>query len=117
MTAASVGKPAGTDGDGDGAGCRVTLQAPWRPDQKLADAAVNAVRVREVDPPPGEPAIEWLLLTSLAVDTFAPAVTAIEYYTCRWEIEVFFRVLKSGCTVESLQLETVERFTTAWPCI
>ena len=91
--------------------CRVTLQAPWRPDQKLADAAVNAVLVREVDPPPGEPAIEWLLLTSLAVDTFAPAVTAIEYYTCRWEIEVFFRVLKSGCTVEDLQLETVERFT------
>ena len=57
------------------------------------------------------PKAEWLLLTSLPVDTFAQAVTAIEYYTCRWEIEVFFRVLKSGCTVEDLQLETVERFT------
>jgi hypothetical protein len=90
---------------------RVTLQAPWRPDRKPADVAVNAVLVREVDPPPGEPAIEWLLLSGLPVDTFAQARTVIEYYTCRWEIEVFFRVLKSGCTVEELQLETVERFT------
>ena len=90
---------------------RVTLQGPRRPGQKLADVAVNAVLVREVDPPPGEPAIEWLLLTSLPVDDFTQACLAIEYYTCRWEVEVFFRVLKSGCTVEQLQLETVERFT------
>jgi Transposase DNA-binding/Transposase Tn5 dimerisation domain len=90
---------------------RVTLQAPWRPGQELADLEVNAVLVREVDPPAGEPPIEWLLLTSLPVETFAQACNVIHYYTCRWEIEVFFRVLKSGCTVEELQLETVERFT------
>lgn len=92
--------------------CRVTLQPPWRPGQKLPDLEVNAVLVREVDPPAGEPPIEWLLLTSLPVETFAQACSVIHYYTCRWEIEVFFRVLKSGCTVEDLQLETLERFTT-----
>jgi Transposase DNA-binding/Transposase Tn5 dimerisation domain len=91
--------------------CRVMLQAPWRPGPKLADVAVNAVLVCEVDPPSGEPALEWLLLSSLPVDTFAQVCTVIHYYSCRWEIEVFFRVLKSGCTVEELQLETVERFT------
>jgi hypothetical protein len=91
--------------------CVVTLQAPRRTDRELADVTVNAVLVREVDPPPGEPAIEWLLLTSLPVDAFTQAGTVIEYYTCRWVIEVFFRVLKSGCTVEDLQLETVARFT------
>lgn len=92
--------------------CRVTLQAPWRPGQKLTDLEVNAVLVREIDAPAGEPPIEWLLLTSLPVATFAQTCLVIHYYTCRWEIEVFFRVLKSGCTVEELQLETVERFTT-----
>jgi IS4 transposase len=35
----------------------------------------------------------------------------VDHYTCRWEIEVFFRVLKSGRTVEEIQLETAERFT------
>jgi hypothetical protein len=92
--------------------CSVTLQAPWRSgkQQKLTDVKINAVLVREIDPPADEPAIEWLLLTSLPVETFDQACTVTRYYTCRWEIEVFFRVLKSGCTVQELQLETVERF-------
>ena len=92
--------------------CRVTLQAPWRAGgaAKLPDVSVNAVLVREIDPPAGEPAIEWLLLTSLPAGTFADACYIIHCYTCRWEIEVFFRVLKSGCTVQDLQLETAERF-------
>lgn len=90
---------------------RVTLQAPRRPGAKLPDLEVNTVLVRELDPPVGEVPIEWLLLTSLPIETFDQVCEVIHYYTCRWEIEVFFRVLKSGCTVEELQLETVERFT------
>jgi hypothetical protein len=92
--------------------CRVTLKSPWRAGgvKPMPDVTVNAVLVREIDPPAGEPAIEWLLLTGLPIETFAQVIDIINYYTCRWEIEVFFRVLKSGCTVQDLQLETVERF-------
>jgi hypothetical protein len=92
--------------------CRVTLRAPWRAGgaRKMPDVTVNAVLVHETDPPAGEPPIEWLLLTSLPVGTFADVCDVIHYYTCRWEIEVFFRVLKSGCAVQDLQLETAERF-------
>ena len=90
----------------------MVLQPPQRPqDQgKLPAAPVNVVLVRELHPPEGEPAIEWLLLTSLPVKSFEQACLVIDYYTCRWECEVFFRVLKSGCTIEELQLETTERF-------
>ena len=66
--------------------------------------------VREVDPPDGEPAIEWLLLTSFPIGTFKQVCLIIQYYTCRCEIETYFRVLKSGCAVQELQLETVDRF-------
>jgi Transposase DNA-binding/Transposase Tn5 dimerisation domain len=91
--------------------CRVTLQAPWRGgESKLPDLAVNVVLVLETNPPPGEEPIQWLLLTSLPVGSFAEACAIIGYYACRWEIEIFFRVLKSGCAVEELQLETAERF-------
>lgn len=92
--------------------CSVTLQAPWRPAdaEKMPDVEINAVLVREVDPPDGEPAIEWLLLTSLPIGAFAQACDIIHYYTCRWEIEMFFRVVKGGCAVQELQLETAERF-------
>jgi hypothetical protein len=93
----------------------VTLRAPARPkDQRLPDLRLGAVLVREVDAPPGAEPVEWLLLTSLPVGTFAEAVAVIEWYTCRWEIEVFFRVLKSGCQVERLQLKEAGRLFPAF---
>jgi hypothetical protein len=93
---------------------RVTLKGPYRPGGKLMNLTVNAVLVQEVDPPPGEEPIEWLLLTSLPIATWKQVCLVIEYYCCRWQIEIYFRVLKSGCRVEQLQLETAERFK---PCL
>ena len=92
--------------------CTVTLKPPSRPKDtpKLAAITVNAVLVGELNPPDGEPAIEWLLLTSLPICSFDQICCIIQYYTCRWEIEIYFRVLKSGCVVEDLQLETADRF-------
>src|SRR5262249_23605405 len=53
--------------------------------------------------------IDWLLVTSLPIDTAAAVLQVVDYYTGRWPIEVYFRVYKSGCQVEQLQLETAER--------
>jgi hypothetical protein len=50
---------------------------------------VNAILVREVDPPEGEEPIEWLLLTSVPIRSFAKICVVIEYYCCRWQIEVY----------------------------
>jgi hypothetical protein len=89
---------------------RVTLRGPARPGGKLPDVEVNAVLVLERDPPPGVEPVEWLLLTDLPIDTVDDAMRVVDYYTCRWQIEVYYRVLKSGCKVEESQLETAERF-------
>ncbi len=48
---------------------RVTLRPPWRPDRKLPPVTVNVVLVSEVNPPSGDEPVEWLLLTSLPIDT------------------------------------------------
>jgi hypothetical protein len=93
---------------------RVTLKSPWRPGEKLPDVEVNVVLVRETNPPEGEEPIEWLLLTSLPIDTWEKVCQVIDYYCCRWQIEIYFRALKSGCQVEKLQLETADRFK---PCV
>lgn len=87
----------------------VVLQAPERLGKEAPHAPAWAVLVREVEPPAGEAAIEWLLLTSLPAATFAQACEAVQYYTCRWEVEVYFRVLKGGCAVEQLQFESTRR--------
>ena len=89
---------------------RVTLRGPARPGGKLPDLGVNVVLVSEPNPPPGAEPIEWILLTDLPIDTVADVLRIIDYYMCRWQIEIFFRVLKSGCKVEESQLETAERF-------
>jgi len=89
---------------------RVTLRGPYRPGGKQKDVEVNVVLVSELNPPPGAEPIEWILLTSLAIDTVDEALIVIDYYTCRWQIEIYFRILKSGCKVEESQLERAERF-------
>lgn len=90
----------------------VTLKAPERPaGAKPPDLKVHAVLVREENPPGGEEPIEWLLLTSLPIDTVQEIERVVDFYCCRWEIEIYFRVLKSGCRVERRQLEATDRMT------
>jgi len=91
---------------------RVGLRPPWRPDGKLPAIEVNVVLVREVDAPGDDAPIEWLLLTSLPVGRAEQAREVIQYYCVRWMIEIFFRVLKSGCRVEQRRFEHVERLQT-----
>ena len=88
----------------------MTIRAPLRLRSKNDDVTLNVVLVSERNPPQGEEAIEWILLTTLPSSTSAEIVTIIEYYSCRWMIEVFFKTLKSGCGVESLQFEEMDRW-------
>lgn len=91
---------------------RVVLRAPWRPNQKLPDLPVNVVLVREEAPPANEEPVEWLLLTSLPIDDPDQVRSVIQYYCMRWMIEIFFRVLKSGCRVEERRFEALDRMLT-----
>jgi Transposase DNA-binding/Transposase Tn5 dimerisation domain len=91
----------------------VTLRPPYRPDRNLPAVTVNVVLAIEESPPADEIAVEWLLVTDLDVSTVAAAMRCLEYYTRRWDAEVYFRVLKCGCGVEKLQLETTERVVNA----
>lgn len=68
---------------------------------------------REIQAPPGVKPVEWRLLTNREVATFEAAVALIDWYRARWEIELFFHVLKNGCRVEALQLATVQKIELA----
>jgi hypothetical protein len=96
--------------------CTVRLRPPWRPEQKKLPAVkLQAILVREEHPPENlaewgdhEP-IEWLLLTNTPVTTFSEAVQVVAWYCCRWQIEVFHKIIKSGCRVENSLLQTAKR--------
>jgi hypothetical protein len=68
-----------------------------------------AVEARELHPPKGLRSIHWRLLTTLPVSTLAEAVEKLQWYCVRWSIEVFHKVLKSGCRVEEAQLQQAAR--------
>src|SRR5262249_33631806 len=66
----------------------MTLRPPRRPDRKLPPVTMNVVLASEVNPPPGDEPVEWLLLTELPIDSVEQVRQVIEYYCVRWMIEV-----------------------------
>jgi Transposase DNA-binding/Transposase Tn5 dimerisation domain len=67
------------------------------------------VQVREVNGPGDGTDVCWLLMTSLPIETDEDLLRVIDYYVARWIVEVYFRTLKTGCRVERIQLETLDR--------
>jgi len=75
--------------------------------------SVTCVVAREVNAPAGTKAVEWRLLTNRDVTTHEQAAELIDWYRARWEIEIFFHVIKNGCEVETLQLGAIDRLERA----
>ena len=87
----------------------ITLRPPWRPDRKLPEVTVNVVLVEETNPPAGCDAIQWLLVTTLPIDTPEQVQRIVRAYCVRWQIEIFFRTIKTGCRIEQRLFETLPR--------
>ena len=74
---------------------------------------VTLVQAKEINPPAGKPPLVWRLLTNRSVDSADQAIEMLDWYLCRWEIEMLFDVLKVGCEVEKLQLNHRDRIEKA----
>lgn len=72
--------------------------------------AVWAVRVWEIDPPDDvtEP-IEWVLLTNVPTTTLQQATIRVRWYEQRWVIEEYHKAVKTGCGVENLMFDSIDR--------
>jgi hypothetical protein len=88
----------------------VTIRPPVRRKREnLPNITVWAVLATEKSPPSDASAIQWLLLTTVPVHTAQEAIEKLEWYACRWGIEVWHKVLKSGCKIEARRLASAER--------
>lgn len=67
-----------------------------------------AIYVNEPSPPQEEEPLSWMLLTTIEVKSLDEALCLVNYYSVRFSIELFHKVLKSGCTIEKRQLQTAE---------
>jgi len=69
---------------------------------------VTVVHAVEFAPSAGQSPVEWFVLTTLAVDSVDQAVEILAWYTLRWRIEDWHRVLKSGCKLDELGHRSAE---------
>jgi hypothetical protein len=91
----------------------VTFYGARRPGGKLPSVTGSAVYAQASSPPQGAAPVEWWRLTSLPVTDVPRACTVGQWYRCRWEIDVFFRVLQPGCKIEQVRVQTDQRFLNA----
>ena len=52
--------------------------------------------------------IDWMLLTTVRTESFEDACQRLSWYGRRWGIEVYHRVLKSGCRIEDRRLDDTD---------
>jgi hypothetical protein len=88
----------------------MTLRPPSRSDRRLPAVPVHVVLVREVNPPEDDVPVEWILVTTLPIETIEQVEKIISYYCVRWMIEIYFRTLKSGCRVEGRRFKHADGF-------
>lgn len=74
---------------------------------------VELIHAVEENPPAHTEAVEWFLLTTITIDSAADIEKCLRWYTLRWRIEDWHRVLKSGCSIDNLAHETAERLRRA----
>jgi Transposase DNA-binding/Transposase Tn5 dimerisation domain len=94
---------------------QVTIQAPHRrgahakASGSTDPVTVTLIGATEQSPPAGSDSISWVLLTNLPVKDFESATEKVRWYGKRWGIEIWHKVLKSGCKVEDCMLEEAAR--------
>lgn len=90
---------------------RLTLQPPERPvtEHRQEPLELTVLHAVEMTTPDSGDRISWLLLSDLEVPDLDAALKIVAWYTCRWRIEEFHKVLKSGCQIEAARLGDADR--------
>lgn len=92
---------------------RIRVKSVTLADGRGDELSAYCVIATEADAPAGVKPVEWRLLTNRRIEDFNDAAQLIDWYRARWEIEMFFHVLKNGFKVETLQLARIDKLERA----
>ena len=88
---------------------RVHVLPPIGKQKQYPELDLVVIHAVERGAPKGRKPIEWKLITDLPVRSRADAIEKLDWYAMRWKIEVFHKILKSGCKAEESKLRTADR--------
>ena len=87
---------------------QIRVLPPIGKHKRYCAQTLTVIHARERTEPTGRPRIEWKLITDLPVTSPQEAIEKLDWYAQRWKIEVFHKILKSGCRAEDARLRTAE---------
>lgn len=94
---------------------KVTITGPRRPGGgSLPNVTINVVEALEQNPPEGDVPIRWVLFTTLPIAAVDDLHEILDGYCLRWNVELYFKTLKSGLKIEDMKYETLERYLIAF---
>lgn len=88
---------------------RVMLQPPIGKQKQYPSLELTVLHAEERGKSKGRKKVYWKLITDLPVRAMRDAIEKLKWYALRWNIEVFHKILKSGCKAEDRKLRTAER--------
>ncbi len=91
--------------------CRMTVHPPIGKQRHYPSLSLTVIHAHERGTPEGREPICWKLLTNLPADDLASAIEKLDWYSQRWKLETYHKVLKSGCQAEQSKLRTADHVT------
>jgi hypothetical protein len=88
---------------------RVRVLPPVAKQKQYPALRLTVLWAQEKTTPEGRDRIDWKLITNLPVKSRSDALQKISWYAMRWKIEMFHKVLKSGCQAEQARLRNADR--------
>ena len=88
---------------------RFEVLPPIGKQKRYPALTLTVIHAEERGTPKNRKKIDWRLITDLPVQPRNDAIEKLEWYGLRWKIEVFHKILKSGCRAEESKLRTAQR--------
>lgn len=90
---------------------RIKILPPIGKQKRYSALTLTVIYAEERNPPADREPIVWKLLTDLPVTNRDEAIEKLDWYSQRWKIETFHKIIKSGCKAEDSKLRTAQRLT------
>jgi Transposase DNA-binding/Transposase Tn5 dimerisation domain len=90
---------------------RIRVLPPIGKHKQYPELTLTVIHAQERGTPQGREKIDWKLITNLPIRSRDQAIEKLKWYSMRWKIETFHKILKSGCKAEESRLRTAQRLT------
>jgi transposase-like protein len=88
---------------------KIRVLPPIGKQKRYPALTLTVIHAEERGNPKNRKKIDWKLITDLPVRSRNDAIEKLLWYALRWKIEVFHKILKSGCKAEESKLRTAQR--------